>query len=95
MGWTIKTLRKHFNFRFKSIDKARKIAKKLMNERLNSMNEIREQLDRQIETFVTKVELKLLEQRFDGLSKLVYIGFGIFIVLQIILIFVLNVIFKK
>jgi hypothetical protein len=93
MSWTIKTLKQYFEQRFDSMDRARKLARKLMNRRLDNMNEIREQLDRQIETFVSKSDLKLFEQKLEALSKMVYIGFGIFLVLQIILVYIMAKVF--
>jgi hypothetical protein len=77
MSWTIKTLKKYFDLRFRDNNKARKIAKKLMNNRLNGMNNIHLQLVKQNETFVNKDELKLIEREIKSLSKLVYIGLGV------------------
>jgi len=90
MSWTIRTLKKHFEQRFELEKDARKLSRKLMDKRLDGMNEIREQLDRQVETFVNKAELQLVTQKIEGLSKLVYIGFGVFIVLQVLLVFILK-----
>jgi hypothetical protein len=77
------------------MDKARRLARKLMNKRLDGMNEIREQLDRQISTFVSKDELKLTQQEIKSLSRLVYIGLGVWLLLQPIIMFIMTLIFKK
>jgi len=95
MSWTIKTLKKYFEQRFDAMDHARKLARKLMNKRLDGINEIREQLDRQVITFVSKEELKLVERDIKSLSRLVYIGLGVWLLLQPIIMFVMTLIFKK
>jgi hypothetical protein len=89
VSWTIKTLKKHFDLRFKDIEKARKLARKLMNSRLNGMNNIHQQLVKQNDTFVNKDELKLVQQEIKQLSHLVYVGLGVWVVLQIILVFIM------
>lgn len=91
MSWTIKTLKKYFELQFKVLAKALKIAKKLMNKRLNEMNHIHKQLVKQNITFVTKPELQLRDQKIEMLQRLVYIGFGICIALEVFI----NIIFKK
>jgi len=52
MSWTIKTLKKYFDMRLKSLAKALKIARELMNSRLKRMNHIHQQLVKQNKTFV-------------------------------------------
>jgi len=91
MSWTIKTLKKYFDLQFKDMDKSVKIAKKLMNSRLKGMNHIHRQLVKQNKTFVTKTELQLRDQKIEMLQKLVYIGFGICIALEVFI----NILFKK
>jgi hypothetical protein len=99
MSWTIKTLKKYFDLRFKDDNKARKIAKKLMNSRLKGMNNIHSQLVKQNKTFISfekfDGEIKSINQKIEDLSRLVYIGLGVWIVLQIIISVVLLLIFKK
>jgi len=95
MSWTIKTLKKHIDLQFKSNAKALKLSRKLMNKRLDGMNEIREQLDRQITTFVNKDELKLTQQEIKSLSRLVYIGLGVWLLLQPIIMYVLTMLYEK
>jgi hypothetical protein len=91
----IKNLKDYIDLIIDNSLRALEEAKMLMDRRLNKMNNIREQLTEQAATFVTEDEKKLLEQKIDSLSKLVYIGFGVFLMLEIILIFVLNIIYKK
>jgi hypothetical protein len=83
MSWTIKTLKKYIDLRFKDLNKSIKIAKKLMNSRLNGMNHIHKQLVKQNITFVTKPELQLRDQKIEMLQRLVFIGFGICIAVEI------------
>ncbi len=99
MSWTVKILKEHFDCRLKAMGKALKLARKNVNVRLKGMNEVRAQLDRQVRTFVTKDEfsgeIKLVNTKIDSISKLVYVGFGVWIVLQAILTVILVLIFKK
>jgi len=78
----------------KKNSKALKEAKKTLNRRLEGMNEIRKHLTDQANTFVTKDELRLVEKDIKNLSRLVNMGLGIWIVLQLILSAVLILIFK-
>ena len=60
-----------------------------IDRRLEGMNEFREQLNKQASTFITRDEyqlsLKLVEQKITNLSRILYIGIGIFIVLEVVL----------
>lgn len=98
MGWTFDTIKEHFELKFKAMDKALKLARKLMDSRLEGMNEFRAQLNEQVKTFVSVEKYegaqKNLNQKIDSLSKLVYIGLGVWIVLQVVLSFILIYIFK-
>ena len=103
--WTISTLKCHltsiqeryenlFNERIQSLKDV-----VIKNDELNtlkheSMNEIRSQLDKQATTFITKSDIKLVEQRVESLQKLVYIGLGVWLFLQLIIVTVLLFIFK-
>ena len=99
MSWTIKTLKKYFNLQFKGMSKALKLARKLMNKRLDEMNEVRAQLDRQVKTFVSLEKfdgaMNSVNQKIESLSRLVYIGLGIWLVLQLLLSALVIFIFKK
>lgn len=70
------------------------IREKTMDRRLDTMNEIRHQLDEQADTFVTKDELKLVEKDIKMLSRLVYIGLGVFLLLQLILATIFGLLMK-
>ncbi|KKP52074.1 MAG: hypothetical protein UR43_C0015G0010 [candidate division TM6 bacterium GW2011_GWF2_33_332] len=95
MSWTIKTLKKYFEQKFKDMSKARKLARKLMNTRLNGMNNIHLQLVKQNETFVNKDEMKLVEREIKSLSRLVYIGLGVWLLLQPIIMYILTLLYKR
>jgi hypothetical protein len=73
-------------------------AKKEMERRLEGMNEFRAQLEKQTKTFISRDEFsateKLILQKVENISKLVYIGFGVFLMLQIIIGVFLTLIFK-
>jgi len=103
--WTIATLKCHLTARQESyenlfnerVQSLKDIVTK--NDELNtlkheSMNEIRSQLDKQATTFITKSDIKLVEQRVESLQKLVYIGLGVWLFLQLIIVTVLLFIFK-
>jgi len=98
MSWTVKTLKKYFDMRFNESGKAVEIAEKLMANRLEESNGIRDQLKEQAQTFVTKIEYNLthenLVKKVEELQRLVYIGLGVWIVLQLIISVVLILIFK-
>ena len=60
-----------------------------MNRRLKSMNEFRDQLNKQAQSFITREEYvlseRIINQKLDMTSKIVYIGLGIVLALEIIL----------
>ena len=61
-------------------DAALKKSERTMNRRLRGMNEFREQIEKQARTFMTKEEYeineRLVNQKMDTLTKIVYIGVG-------------------
>ena len=63
-----------------------------LNRRLEGMNEFRNAFKDQNHNFTTRVEfdakLLLVDSKIEGLQKLVYIGIGILIVVQIMIGFV-------
>jgi len=98
--WNVASLKEYFerqfnlfenniNLRFESTKEAVLKAELEMNRRLNSMNEFREQLKDQGFTFLTRAEYdlmhKALNEKVLNISKLVYIGLGIWLVVQIII----------
>ena len=80
-------------------DEALRSAKDEMNRRLEGMNEFRNQLEKQAGTFISRDEYtaaeKLVNAKIDSISKMVYIGVGILIVVQIAIGIVLNFIPTK
>ena len=61
-------------------------ARRLMEYRLDHMNQLREQLTRNEKTFLSKSEYDLKHEnilsKHDGLAKIVYIGLGIVAAIQ-------------
>lgn len=109
MRWNVESLKEHFDTvmasrdelyeqRFRMTKESVEEAKVANDKRLDNMNELRSQLNRQADTFLTKevykIESKAQTDKIDALSKTVYIGLGIWIVLQVILVFILIQIFK-
>lgn len=70
-------------------------AKTEMDRRLEGMNAIRKQLEDQAKTFVRKEELALVEKDIKVLSKLVYIGLGVWLLLQLIIVTIITLIFGR
>jgi hypothetical protein len=69
------------------------------DDKHRDMNEIREQLKDQATTFIPKNEYDLkheiLDNKINSLSKIVYIGLGIWTLLSLLIAIVLLLIFKK
>lgn len=69
----------------KGIDKQQEA----LNARLETMNEFREQLKDQNQTFLTRMEYdakhELLQNKISLMEKLVYIGLGLMMAFEIIL----------
>lgn len=72
-SWTIVSLKEYIDLHFTLVDKALTKAEQAMDKRLDRMNEIREQLDDQARTFITKNEvdlrLKSLQDKVDYLAS--------------------------
>ena len=83
---------------FSQNSQALDISKKVLDRRLDEMNQVRAQLDRQVKTFVSiekfDGEIKAVNQKTDNVTKFVYIGLGVWFVLQIIIVFILVKLFK-
>jgi CRISPR/Cas system CMR subunit Cmr6 (Cas7 group RAMP superfamily) len=58
-------------------------AKESMEHRMEGMNEFRQQLGDQAKTFVSKAELKIIENDIKTLTRLVYIGVGLCVAIEI------------
>lgn len=69
------------------------------DKRLESMNEFREQLRTQSETFLTKeiynAEYKFMMSKIDSVTKLVYIGIGLISIIEIAIGFILALLLHK
>ena len=98
--WNVYSLKEHFDTVMASRDEKfaerinalREIVDKV--EKLNdlkheTMNEVREQLKDQADTFITeesfKLQHRLLENKIEVIQRFIYIGVGIWIVLQLLL----------
>lgn len=90
--WTKETLKIHFDERFLSMKEALGIATAAMDKRLDGMNEIRQQLNTQAGTMAGKeyvdAKVQMLEGKIESLQKLVYIGLGMILVLEVVLRFI-------
>jgi hypothetical protein len=73
-------------------------AKKEMERRLEGMNEFREQLEKQTSSFISRDEFtiteRLLLQKIESLQRMVNVGLGVCMVLQVVIGFVLTFIFR-
>ena len=76
------------DIKIKEQDKASKEARRLMEYRLENMNELREQLNNAELTFLTKSEYatrhQLVENEIKQLSKYINLGIGIILLAQVI-----------
>jgi hypothetical protein len=94
----LKHLDKRISLIFSKNEQAMTLSKINLDKRLDDMNEVRAQLDRQVKTFVSSErfegELKAVNKKVDYVAKIIYVGMGIWIVLQIIIVWVLSLIFK-
>ena len=72
-SWTIVSLKEYIDLHFNLVDKALTKAESSMDKRLDRMNEIREQLDDQARTFITKNEVDLrlssIQEKIDYLIR--------------------------
>jgi glucose-6-phosphate isomerase len=93
------SLKEYFDEKFEALEKQLALRDQLtskalikadetLNLRLEGMNEFRAQLTQQTHTFVKQSEFKLhiekVETKIEILTKLVYIGIGILLVLQVV-----------
>jgi len=98
--WNVTSLKEYFemqfnlfenniNNRFANSEEAVNKAEHEMNRRLNGMNEFREQLKDQENTYITRTEYNLHHQsmldKVTSNTKLIYWGIGIWAVVQIII----------
>ena len=85
--YKIDAFKELINDRFSYMQIALDKSEQTVNNRLVTINEYREQLKDQANTFVTSVvleaRLKIIDTKTDIIQRIVYIGIGVFIVLQI------------
>lgn len=79
------SMQDYVNARFNSVDTAAKRASEVLDVRLESMNEFREQMKDQAATFVTRMELDALNEKIETLNRFMYMGLGAIAVLQVVL----------
>ena len=99
-GWTVDTLKEYIQQRFtdqdKAVQSALSAAKEAVNKaetaadkRFEAVNEFRQTLSDQTSTFMSRTEYEAkydaLQKQLDVLTKLVYIGLGAVLALQIVL----------
>jgi len=88
MKWNVRTLKEYVDHRFKENRRSVKTARKLMNSRLNLMNNIHHQLVDQNKTFVSKMTYDIqhenLLRKIEDLQRDRNIIIGIALVLQLI-----------
>jgi len=89
MKWNVRTLKEYVDDRFKENRRAIKLARKLMNSRLNLMNNIHHQLVDQNKTFVSKMTYDIqhenLSKKVEGLQRDKNIMLGIILVINFII----------
>jgi glucose-6-phosphate isomerase len=93
------SLREYFDTKFADLEKQLALRDELtakalvkadetLNLRLEGMNEFRAELTKQAQTFVKQSEFRLhiekIETKISMLTKIVYIGIGILLVLQVV-----------
>lgn len=86
------SLRDYFDEKFKDLEKATDLAAENLKIRLDSLNEWRAQNKDERDTYLSRVEYEakhlLLEQKIEGLQKMLYIGLGALLVVEAILKFI-------
>lgn len=85
----INELDKRMNLQLQSQEKTTELASNELKARLHAMNEFREQLKEQNSTFITResyeLNMRVIEAKIETLQKMVYIGIGIVLVLEVLL----------
>ena len=79
-------LEKRLAMRDELTEKAIAVAERDLSRRLEGMNEFRSQLTSQAANFIDREEFEIhmarIEDKISALSKIVYIGIGVMLVLQ-------------
>ena len=88
LDFKFQELDKRLQLRAELTDKALTKAEVILNARLESMNEFREQLSKQASTFIVReafeIKQKVLEDKISNLAKFVYIGIGGIMTIQLL-----------
>jgi hypothetical protein len=79
------SLKEFINAKFEALEKSTELSRIGMEKRLDSMNEFRQQLKDQNSTFITKAEHQIVITKIEYLEKIVYMGLGGLLVLEVIL----------
>ena len=83
------SLKEFITDKFQTLEKNMDLSRISMDKRLDGMNEFRQQLKDQNGTFITKTDYEgrhlTLETKIEALEKIVYIGLGICLALEIAL----------
>mgnify|MGYP001211989895 CR=1 FL=1 len=94
----VSNLEDKFDIKLSALDNKLDKIDKINDVKHESMNQVREQLDDQARTFVTKEmyesKHEVIENKIEALQKLVFIGLGVWMVIQGIIVVVLVFIFK-
>ena len=83
----IRALKERVEYVVAAQEKALDVAKKEVDRRLEGMNNFQHRMDRQENLFATKVEV---QTGFQTLYRLIWIGIGFFLALQIFLEFFIS-----
>ena len=83
------SLKEFITDKFQTLEKNTDTARQSMEKRLEGMNEFRQQLKDQNATFITKEDYdskqQILNTKIEALEKIVYIGLGLCLALEIAL----------
>ena len=79
------SLKEFINAKFEALEKSTELSRIGMEKRLDSMNEFRQQLKDQNSTFITKAEHQIVITKIEYLEKIVYMGLGGLLVLEVFL----------
>ena len=77
----LKAVKERMEYVVQAQEKALDVAKREVDRRLEGMNNFQNRMDRQENMFATKTEVQ-------GLQRLIWIGIGIFLTMQIVLRFI-------
>jgi iron-sulfur cluster repair protein YtfE (RIC family) len=108
--WNIASLKEYFDYAMLSLEEKFEIKLQSLDQKVEkidkvndikheAMNEVREQLGDQADTFLQTAiydsKHEIIQNKIEGLQKLVFVGLGVWMVVQGIIVVVLIFIFKK